>query len=176
MAAGREAVGMSLTASAHSVPGTSRQNVLIGGRHQLVTDEPERLGGTDLGPAPHELLPAALASCISLTLVTYARTKSWDIGEVAIDVVYDNKSTPRRFDIWVSVGGVVDDDQLERLEKVAAACPLRRALETGFEFHERIGRRESSTKHIRSSKQPATAISPMRRSRGGAKLVGTERR
>ena len=134
----RNAVHMSLTASAHSVPGSSRQDVLIDGRHQLVTDEPEHLGGTDLGPAPHELLPAALASCISLTLAAYAKTKEWDLGEITVDVLYDNKSTPRRFDISIELSGDVNDIQLARLEKVATACPLRRALETGFEFHEQL--------------------------------------
>jgi putative redox protein len=133
---------MSLTASARSVCGTPRQEVLIDGRHHLTTDEPVRLGGTDLGPAPHELLPAALASCISLTLVTYARTKNWEIGEVSVDVVYDNKSVPRRFDVSVEVSGDLDEAQLARLRKVAAACPLRRSLETGFEFEERLNRRE----------------------------------
>lgn len=132
---------MSLTASARSVCGTSRQDVLIDGRHHLTTDEPERLGGTDMGPAPHELLPAALAACISTTLVTYARTKDWDIGEVAVDVVYDHKSVPRRFEVSIVLGADIDDAQLARLRKVAAACPLRRALETGFEFEERVGRR-----------------------------------
>jgi putative redox protein len=124
------------------VPGTSLQRVLIDGRYELTTDEPERLGGYGLGPAPHELLPAALAACISTTLVTYARTKAWDVGEISVEVVYDNKSTPRRFDVDVDVSGSVDDAQLERLRKVAAACPLRRALETGFEFHERLVRVE----------------------------------
>lgn len=133
---------MSLTASARSVCGTSRQDVLIDGRHHLTTDEPERLGGTDMGPAPHELLPAALASCVSTTLVTYSRTKNWNIGEVAVDVVYDNKSVPRRFEVSVELTGDVDDAQLARLRKVAAACPLRRALEAGFEFEERVSRRE----------------------------------
>lgn len=133
---------MSLIASARSVPGRSRQDVLIAGRHHLVTDEPVRLGGDDLGPAPHELLPAALAACISLTLVTYARTKEWDIGQVEVDVEYDQKAVPRRFDVAISFDRPVDDAQLARLHKVANACPLRRALEAGFEFHERIGRRE----------------------------------
>lgn len=133
---------MSLTASARSVPGRSRQDVLIDGRHHLVTDEPVRLGGDDLGPAPHELLPAALASCISTTLVTYARTKQWDIGQVTVDVVYDHKAEPRRFDVAISLDGPVDDAQLAQLRKVAKACPLRRALETGFEFHERVARLE----------------------------------
>ena len=133
---------MSLTASARSVPGRSRQDVLIDGRHHLVTDEPERLGGEGLGPAPHELLPAALAACITTTLVTYARMKEWDLGQVTVDVIYDQKAVPRRFDVSISVDGPVDDLQLARLHKVAKACPLRRALETGFEFHEDILRRE----------------------------------
>jgi putative redox protein len=133
---------MSLTASARSVPGRSRQDVLIDGRHHLVTDEPVRLGGDDLGPAPHELLPAALAACISLTLVTYGRTKEWDLGQVEVDVEYDNKAVPRHFDVAISIDGPVDDAQLARLHKVANACPLRRALETGFEFHEHIARLE----------------------------------
>jgi putative redox protein len=134
---------MSLIASARSVPGRSRQDVLIDGRHHLVTDEPERLGGNGLGPAPHELLPAALAACISTTLVTYARTKAWDIGQVTVDVVYDHKAVPRTFDVAISLDGPVDDLRLARLRKVADACPLRRALETGFEFHERIHYREN---------------------------------
>jgi putative redox protein len=129
---------MSLIASSRSVPGTSRQKVLIDGRHRLTTDEPVRLGGGGLGPAPHELLPAALAACISTTLVTYGRTKQWDIGEVEVNVIYDNTSVPRRFDVAIMLGGRLDEPQLERLRKVADACPLRRALETGFEFHEEL--------------------------------------
>jgi putative redox protein len=142
-----ECAAMSLIASARSVAGTSRQEVLIDGRHHLTTDEPRHLGGTDLGPAPHELLPAALAACISLTLVTYARTKKWDIGDVDVSVVYDNKSVPRRFDVSIGLGGDLDDEQWTRLTKVAAACPLRRSLEAGFEFHEELTRREPVASH-----------------------------
>ena len=49
---------MSLTATARSIGDTFRQEVLVDGRHRLVTDEPGEVGGTDTGPAPHELLPA----------------------------------------------------------------------------------------------------------------------
>jgi putative redox protein len=129
---------MSLTATAHSVAGTLRQNVVIGDRHRIVTDEPERLGGEDTAPAPHELLPAALASCIGTTLVMYARTKGWELGDVTVAVDYDHRATPRRFDIRVELTGDLAPEQLERLEKVAESCPLRRALETGFEFVERL--------------------------------------
>lgn len=130
---------MSLTATAHSIPGTLRQEVVIDGAHRLVTDEPERLGGEGSGPAPHELLPAALASCVSTTLVMYARTKGWELGELSVEVDYDNESTPRRFEIAIELGGDLTDDQMRRLEKVAASCPVRRAIETGVEFVETIG-------------------------------------
>ena len=130
---------MSLTASAHSVSGALRQELLVDGRHHLVTDEPKRLGGGGTGPSPHELLPAALASCISTTLVRYGLTKDWDLGTVDVDVDYDHKATPRRrFHVDIHIGAVLDNEQRTRLEKVAAACPLRRALEAGFEFEEHL--------------------------------------
>jgi len=96
---------MSLTASAHSVPGTLRQEVLIDGRHRLVTDEPEKVGGGGSAPAPHELFPAALAACVSTTIVMYARTKSWPLDTVEVDVDYDHQATPRRFTIDIRLAG-----------------------------------------------------------------------
>jgi hypothetical protein len=73
---------MSLTATAHSTGDTFRHDVLIDGRHRLITNEPERLGDTDHGPAPHELLHAALAACVANTIRTSARTKGWELGEL----------------------------------------------------------------------------------------------
>lgn len=133
---------MGLTATARSVPGTLRQRVVIDGRHRLVTDEPELVGGDGSGPAPHELFPAALAACVSTTLVMYARTKHWDVGEVTVDVDFDHRSSPRKFDIAIAVSGDLSDAQLERLDKVARACPLRSSIEAGIEFIETIERRE----------------------------------
>ena len=127
---------MSLTATARSIPGTLRQEVLIDGKHRLITDEPERLGGDGSAPAQHELLPAALASCVSTTLVMYARTKRWELGAVSVAVDYDNRSTPRRFDIRIELGGELTEEQLRRLEKVATSCAVRRSVEAGIEFHE----------------------------------------
>jgi putative redox protein len=138
---------MSLTATAHSIPGTLRQQVVIDGKHRLVTDKPVEDGGEGSGPSPHELLPAGLAACAASTLVIYARTKGWDLGEVTVDVDYDNRSTPRRVEMLIHLDGELSQEQLERLEKVARACPLRRSLQTGFEFAERI---ETSLKGVES--------------------------
>ena len=137
---------MGLTATARSIPGTLRQEVVIDGQHRLITDEPQRVGGGGSGPAPHELFPAALAACVSTTLVMYARTKGWELGEVAVEVDYDHRSSPRRFQIAIRLTGELSDAQLERLERVAQACPLRRSIEAGIEFVESIERREGTTR------------------------------
>jgi putative redox protein len=133
---------MSLTATARSIPGTLRQEIVIGGKHRLITDQPERLGGEESAPSPHELFPAALAACVTVTLVMYARTKEWDLGEVTVDVDYDYRSTPRVFEVDIGLTGELSEAQLERLEKVATACPLRRSIESGIEFVERIELRQ----------------------------------
>jgi putative redox protein len=129
---------MGLTASARSVPGTLRQEVLIDGQHRLTTDEPESVGGEGSAAAPHELFPAALAACVSTTLVMYARTKEWPLDTVEVDVDYDHRSTPRTFTIAIRVSGDLDDAQVKMLDKVAAACPVRRGIEAGIEFTETI--------------------------------------
>lgn len=136
---------MSLTATARSTPGTLRQEIVIDGRHRLITDEPVRLGGDGSGPAPHELFPAALAACVSTTLVRYARTKGWELGEVTVEVDYDHRATPRRFEVAIQLGADLSDEQLERLERVARACPLRRSIEAGIEFVEEIECRPRGT-------------------------------
>ena len=127
-----------MRASATLVPGTLRSDVVVRGRFHVATDEPERVGGEDSAPAPHELVPAALAGCIATTLAMYARTKGWELGEVAVDVRYDQGATPPRAEVEIRLGGDLTPDQLRRLERAAATCPVRRSLEGGVVVEERI--------------------------------------
>jgi putative redox protein len=129
---------MGLRATARAVPGTLRQTVLIDDRYRLITDQPEHVGGDGDGPSPHELFPGALAACTVWALVSYARAKDWDLGEVTVEIDYDHRSTPRRMETTIRLTGELSASQLERLSKVAAACPLRRSIETGITFSERI--------------------------------------
>ena len=133
------AASAGLRASARRLDGSLRHVVVIDdGRHVVYTDEPEHLGGDDSGPAPHELFPAALAACISTTLAMYAQSRGLDLGEIRVDVDYDHRSTPRRFEIVVHLDPSLDPDLVRRLEKVAAGCPVRRAIESGIAFYERV--------------------------------------
>jgi len=128
---------MSMTATARRTEGLKHE-VDVNGRHVLITDEPESLGGTDTGPAPHELLAATLASCISTMVALYAARHDWQLDDLSVEVDYDNEATPRRFDIRVNLPAGLSDEQVTRLQRVADTCPVRRALEAGFVFDEQI--------------------------------------
>ena len=129
---------MSMTATARRSGHSLRHEVDVNGRHTIVTDEPERLGGTDAGPAPHELLAATLASCVATMIAMYAQNRGWELGETDVHVEYDPESVPRRFAIEVRLPSHLTAEQRRRLERVAETCPVRRALEAGFAFQQRI--------------------------------------
>jgi putative redox protein len=129
---------MSMTATARRVGDGLKHEVDVNGRHTILTDEPERLGGTDQAPAPHELLAATLASCVATMIAMYAQNRGWEIGETAVEVDYDPDCVPRSFAVDVHLPDGLTPDQRRRLERVAATCPVRRALEAGFAFQERI--------------------------------------
>ena len=127
------------TATARSTGGMLRHEVDVsGGEHTIVTDEPEHLGGTDGGPAPHELMAAMLPACASTMIVLYARRRGWRLGDVRVDVRYDAGVTPRRVEIDVHLPDGLRPEQVERLRRVAHTCPARRALEAGFTFEEQV--------------------------------------
>ena len=110
----------------------------VNGRHLLVTDEPESIGGTDEGPAPHELLPATLSACIATMLSLYAKRRGLNVGEIRVDVDYDTETTPRRLDVTVCMPPGFPDDDLGRLMRVVQSCPVKQAFEAGFVISESV--------------------------------------
>jgi putative redox protein len=129
---------MTMTATARPVGDGITHEVDVNARHSIVTDEPEGLGGADLGPAPHELLAATLASCIATMIAMYARNHGWDLSDSCVEVEYDADSTPRRFSIEIRLPADLPEERRRRLERVARTCPVRRALEAGFSFQEEL--------------------------------------
>jgi len=127
-----------MNATARRIGSSLRHEVDVNGRHTILTDEPVSVGGTDSGPAPHELLPATLASCVATMVALYAQNRGWDIGETQVSVDYDPDTVPRKLAVELSLPDGLTDDQVARLERVAATCPVRRALEGGFAIEERV--------------------------------------
>jgi len=127
-----------MTARARSVDGGPHHTIDVNGRHTIRTDTPERLGGTDSAPSPHELLPAMLASCVSTMICMYARVRDWPLSDVEVDAEYDAAAVPRHVQVTVNLPEGLTAGQVARLRRVAETCPVKRALETGFTFDEQI--------------------------------------
>jgi putative redox protein len=110
--------------------------------HRLTSDEPEDIGGKDLGPSPEELLAASLASCTAITMQMYADRKGWDMTGVEVDCDYApaERGRPTQFNLVLRLPDGLDEEQVERLCVIAAKCPIHRTLEGEVTFHERVER------------------------------------
>jgi len=108
--------------------------------HSLVADEPKEQGGDDTGPTPQDLHAASLASCTAITVRMYADRKGWDVGPIEVDAEYEpaERGAPTRFKLVLRLPDGLDDQQRERLEVIAAKCPIHRALEGEVMFEERV--------------------------------------
>ena len=110
--------------------------------HRLTADEPEDIGGRDLGPSPEELLAASLASCTAITMQMYAERKGWDLTGLEVDCDYQpaERGRPTQFDLVMRLPESLSDEQVERLTVIAAKCPIHRTLEGEVTFGERVQR------------------------------------
>jgi putative redox protein len=110
--------------------------------HLLTVDEPIDDGGEDAGPDPRELLAVSLASCTAITMEMYAARKGWDVRHVEVDVEYSpaERGCPTKFQLVIRFPDDLPDEQVERLQVIAAKCPVHRALDGEVMFLERVER------------------------------------
>lgn len=101
-------------------------------QHTLVGDEPEDLGGEDLGMAPYELLLGSLGECTAITLKMYAERKGWQIDGVTVNLTLEemtptNRTTRIGREVIVE-GENLTPEQRTRLLQIANACPVHKIL------------------------------------------------
>ena len=108
--------------------------------HQLTADEPADHGGDDDGPSPQELLAASLASCTAITMEMYAKRKGWNVDGLAVDVDYTpaERGTVTRFELVMKMPAHLSDEQVRKLQVIAAKGPVHRTLEGEVAFDERV--------------------------------------
>ena len=107
--------------------GKFAQDIHVAGHHVRADEEVEK-GGDNSGPAPHELLLAALGSCTAMTLKVYAQRKGWPLRDV--HVTLNGTHSDRGFTITrqLRIDGDLDQEQRQRLIEIAEKCPVHKTL------------------------------------------------
>lgn len=123
----------------HEASGTFTQRVQIRS-HELIIDEPPEHGGEDRGPNPQELLAASLATCTAITIQMYARRKEWELPSIEVACEYESpeRDRPTTFTLVLRLPAALNDEQVERLTRIAAKCPVHRILEGEVAFEQRV--------------------------------------
>lgn len=109
------------------------------GKHALLADEPEAVGGLDRGPTPYDLLTAALGACTAMTLRLYADRKKWPLMDILVHLNHEkiHEHDSERPDkealldhIWreIELKGDLTEQQRNRLLEIAEKCPVHKTL------------------------------------------------
>ena len=120
------------------------------GPHTLLADEPEDVGGEDLGPDPYAFLAAALGTCTVMTLNMYARHKKLAVERVSCGISHkriheqdcedcekDNGSIHQLTRV-ITIEGALKDDQRQRMLEIADRCPVHKTLESKITIKSRL--------------------------------------
>jgi uncharacterized OsmC-like protein/alpha-beta hydrolase superfamily lysophospholipase len=122
------------------------QNMVVAGRHRLLADEPQSVGGLDSGPSPYDYLAVALAACTSMTLRIYAEHRKLALGRISVGVSHGKVAAEHcadcgeaaegrtgkidRFERTISIEGGIAPDLHDKLLDIADKCPVHRTLES----------------------------------------------
>ena len=105
------------------------------GEHVALSDVTPEKGGENLGFRPHELLEAALATCMNMTVRMAAEKRGIDLAGVTVTVSLnrDNPETPI-FEYGIEFQGDLTAEQKERLTAVLKHCPVHKTLSQPLQF------------------------------------------
>jgi len=122
------------------------KTVMTAGRHELISDEPESVGGQDSGPDPYDYLLMSLGSCTVITLKMYADRKKWPVEDIYVEMLHhkshaedckdcdDPKAKIDKIEKEIVIKGDLTDDQLQRLMEISKKCPVHRTLLSDVEI------------------------------------------
>jgi putative redox protein len=116
-----------------SVPGSTFVELSLQDARWRADLVPE-LGGSGKDPDPHDLLDSALVACTILTLQLYAKRRQYPLDGVEVSLTHDEDDANYRMQRQVRLLGALSEAQKQDLLRVAAACPLHKALHKKFEI------------------------------------------
>jgi len=105
------------------------QTTFSNGTHSALSDTTEDKGGNNTGFRPHELLEAALATCLNMHVRMYANTHRYPLEGIKTTVVLDRSHQDEvKFMYAIGLNGPLSSEQKERLYHIANTCPVHKTL------------------------------------------------
>jgi putative redox protein len=105
------------------------------GKHSALADTTQDKGGGGSGFRPHELLEAALATCMNMTATMYAAKHTIPLTQVVTKVTLDRSGSGQVFFSYsVELSGELTVQQREAIMSAMRVCPVRKTLSRGVRF------------------------------------------
>jgi putative redox protein len=111
---------------------------------RALADAPVHKGGGGAGFGPHELLEAALATCINIAVRMRAEKLGIALDGVSTTVQLNRSPVDKvAFECTTVYGGSLSAEDREQLNEAANTCPVRQTLSKKIEFTAHPDRMES---------------------------------
>lgn len=121
---------------------------VMAGKHFLLADESEELGGYDFGPSPYELLSSSLASSIAMSLRQLILAKNYNIADIEVhlgfknqfaeDLELSNSKSIERINICIELSKDVEESIISELLTVAKQSPVYQLLKNSIDIQTNI--------------------------------------
>ena len=115
----------------------SYQTRFTNGQDVSMADTTSEKGGSGAGFRPHELLEAALASSMNMTIRMFAENHSIPLTSVSTTVKLDqNYPDETIFNYALELSGTLSESDRQSLTEAARSCPVRQTLSKKLSFQD----------------------------------------
>lgn len=99
------------------------------GEHEALADTGQDHGGQFAGFRPHDLLSAALANCLGMTVRIAADARGIPLAGVTVRVQLNTDSAGGNvFEFDIELAGELTEEQRASLLRAAQGCPVKKLL------------------------------------------------
>ena len=106
------------------------------GDHLIMTDQPEKNGGSNSAPAPYDLFVASIATCAGFYIQSYCDNKNIDSSgiELSLNVTRDEKQAINGFVTTIHIPEDIPAKVHTALKKVAEQCAVKKTIMNNPQF------------------------------------------
>lgn len=106
--------------------------------HRVVTDQPEKAGGTNSAPAPFDYFVASIGTCVGFYIKRYCQTKELDSSGISVHLATQRDEQSKAvtgFAMTIRVPPSFPEKLHGALIKVADQCAVKKTMLSNPAFH-----------------------------------------